>query len=54
MNLIKANNEQKKVIKGEPKKVTELLDGTLLVEICNEQRSILLQQLSKLNNIGQS
>ena len=44
-NVIKANNELKAVIKRKPKAVTELRDGSLLVEVSNEQQSTRIQKI---------
>lgn len=50
VNVIKANKELEQTLKGKPKNVTELRDGTLLIEVANEQQSINIKNLKKLDN----
>ena len=52
VNVIKANKELIKALKGtRPKKVDELRNGTLLVEVQSEDQSQSIRELSILNNI---
>ena len=50
INVIKANKQMSEQIKGKPRKVTELRDGSLLVEVSNEQQSKLIQSIVKLDD----
>ena len=47
--MIKANRQLENVVKGKAKKVTELRDGTLLVEVANANQSELIFNLSVLD-----
>ena len=49
IDVIKANKQMSEQIKGKPRKVTELRDGSLLVEVSNEQQSKLIQSIVKLD-----
>ena len=50
VNVIKANIELEIALKGKQKNVTELRDGCLLVEIANENQSLLKKHLKKLDD----
>lgn len=52
INVIKANRELIKGLNGtKPKKVDELRDGSLLVEISNEEQSTLVTKITRLDNM---
>ena len=50
-NTIEANRELIRIIKGEPKRTTELKNGSLLIEVINKEQSIKIKQIRKLNNL---
>ena len=52
INVITANKQLQATLKGSPTKVTELRDGTLLVEVANEKQSMLIKELKILNNVN--
>ena len=52
INVIKTNKELQATLKGNPTKVTELRDGTLLTEVANERQSMLIKVLKVLNTIN--
>ena len=51
LNTLEANRELIRNIKGEPKRITELKNGSLLIEVMNKEQSIKIKQIKKLNNI---
>ena len=51
LDTIKANRELEKTIKGAPKRITELKNGSLLIETANPQQSQKIQQIKKLCQI---
>ena len=51
LNTLEANRELIRIIKGEPKRITELKNGSLLIEVMNKEQSIKIKQIKKLNNI---
>ena len=52
LDIIRANDELTKTLKGDPKKITELKDGSILIETQNSEQSTRIQQIQKLNNIS--
>jgi len=48
-NVVQAYREMTIHLKGKPKKVNELRDGTLLVEVASEEQSKLIRTLKKLD-----
>ena len=54
VNTITANKELEKYIKGTPKRVTELKNGTLLIEVNNKEQATKIQQIKYLNNVSVS
>ena len=51
LETIYANRELEKALKGEPKRITELRNGSILVEVLNNEQSTRIRQIQKLNNI---
>ena len=51
INVIRANKQLQHTLKGKPEKVAELRDGSLLVEVANEQLSDHLHNLNALDEI---
>ena len=49
-NTIKANRDLERILGGEPKKITELREGKLLIEVQSEQQSIRVREIKKLHN----
>ena len=49
INVIKANKQMTAQLKGRPKKVTELKDGSLLVKVNSEEQSVLIRKIAKLD-----
>ena len=49
INVIKANRQLESVLKGKPAKVTELRDGSLLVELANASQSELIWKVKTLD-----
>ena len=47
-----ANRELKRYLKGAPKTVTELKNGSLLIEVTNREQAIKVKQITHLNNIN--
>ena len=47
-NIIRANKDLELALGGEPKKVTELRQGTLLIETKSKQQSIRIQEVQRL------
>lgn len=43
INVIKANKQMTQQLRGNPKKVTEMRDGSLLVEVVSEEQSSLIR-----------
>ena len=50
-NTIKANRQLEQILRGPPKRINELLNGTLLIEIANYTQSQKIVQINKLDNI---
>lgn len=50
VDTIKANRELERILKGPPKRITELLNGTLLIEVANFTQSQKIVQINKLDN----
>ena len=51
LNVIKANKELLRTLKGvKPKKVDEMRNGSLLIEVINEEQGLQLQTLKTLDN----
>ena len=48
-NTIRANKDLEKVLGGEPKKITELREGMLLVEVSSEIQSVRIREIKKLH-----
>ena len=51
IDVIKANKQLEAVLGGEPKSVTELRDGSLLVEVRNEEQSVRIRNVKNLDNL---
>ena len=49
INVIRANAQLESILKGKPNKVTELRDGSLLVEVKIEKQSIRIRNVKKLD-----
>ena len=49
-NTIKANTDLERRLGGEPKKITELREGKLLIEVQNEQQSVRVKEIEKLHD----
>jgi len=49
LDIINANKEMKSQINGTPTKVTELRDGSLLVEVASEEQSNKIKTIQRLN-----
>merc|ERR1712055_563989 len=52
INVIKASKQLKQTIKGKPKKVIELYNGNLLVEVSDEDQSREIKTIKKLDGIS--
>ena len=50
INAIKANKQLETVLKGRPKKGTELGDGAMLIEVANENLSELARTIKTVDN----
>ena len=48
---IKANLELERMLKGQPRQVTEKKNGSLLVEVANKTQSLKIVQIKKLDNL---
>ena len=51
LDTIKANRELERILKGAPKRITELNNGTILIEAQNEQQSEKIKQIKKICQI---
>ena len=51
LDVIKANKELNKTLRGKPKRVSELRDGSLLIEVSNEEQSREIKKLKTLDSI---
>ena len=51
INVIRANKHMENILKGKPKKITELRDGSLLVEVLNEQQSNNIANITNLDGV---
>ena len=49
-NTIKANRDLERILGGEPKKITELKEGKLLIEVQSKQQSLRVREINKLHN----
>ena len=50
IDVIKANKQMEGILKGKPKKVTELRNGTLFVEVSNKDQSNNIRSMKKQDN----
>ena len=51
VDVIAANKELEKYIKGTPKRITELKSGAILIEVSNKEQANKITQIKYLNNI---
>ena len=51
-DTIQANRELEKYLKGSPKKVTELKNGSLLIEVNSKEQATKIKQITNLTNIN--
>lgn len=51
INVIRVNTRMEGILYGKPKKVIELSDGSILVEVSNEEQSHQIQNLHKVDNV---
>jgi len=49
INVIAANKQMNRILGSKPRKVSELRDGSLLVEVANKQQSALIHTIKKLD-----
>ena len=53
-DIIKANKELERYLKGAPKRITELKNGALLIEVNNKEQANRIRQIKYLNNLNVS
>ena len=51
INVIKANKQLENILKGKPKKINELRDESLLVEVKDEEQSLRIKNINKLDKV---
>ena len=49
INVIKANKQMETILRGKPKKITELRGGSLLVEVKDEEQRLQIRSIKKLD-----
>ena len=52
VDTIAANTELEMYLKGQPKKVNELKNGHLLIEVSNKEQATKIQQIKRLNKVN--
>ena len=52
VDIIQANRDLERMIGGRPNKISELNNGTLLIEVSNQQQSERMSQINQLSSLG--